>query len=270
MPVTPIRLSQEVAAAERIADMYMCNSMVKFVHLWTFMLNDYLTFVRGGHVAAVLGISGIVEGYSLWVAVRAVSQGAQAAGLTFWEFVKRGMDPTSIAVMMEDAAAVTGLGIAGAPSAWSVKLKGIAGETAVSVHHPCVQVRHLFIKPLPSIDSTNNLSKVEPVCRLYRSFDQVRSCFQARTSRLYRTSEDAASGNGAHMFLHLTAMCFAGVSTYLAHSTGLSFYDAIGTISVGALLALTALFLVQKNRQLLLGRNCNFLHCPLNANVYSL
>ena len=44
-----------------------------------------------------------------------------------------------------------------------------------------------------------------------------------------------------------------GVSTWLAHSTGQSFYDAVGTISVGALLGLTALFLVQKNRQLLLG-----------------
>ena len=70
--------------------------------------------------AAVLGISGLVEGYSLWVAVRAVNQGAQAAGLTFWEFVKRGMDPTSIAVMMEDAAAVTGLAIAGAFPAGSL------------------------------------------------------------------------------------------------------------------------------------------------------
>lgn len=72
---------------------------------------------------AVLGISGIVESYSLWVAVRSVSQGAQAAGLTFWEFVKRGMDPTSIAVMMEDGAAVTGLAIAGiAPPCSSVLL----------------------------------------------------------------------------------------------------------------------------------------------------
>ncbi|KAK9843181.1 hypothetical protein WJX74_008221 [Apatococcus lobatus] len=117
-----------------------------------------LDFLRAN--LAVLGVSGIVEGYSLWVAVRSVNQGAQAAGLTFREFVKRGMDPTSIAVMMEDAAAVAGL------------------------------------------------------------------------------------------FL-------AGISTWLAHSTGQSFYDAIGTISVGALLGLTALFLVQKNRQLLLGRAMN-------------
>ena len=49
------------------------------------------------------------------------------------------------------------------------------------------------------------------------------------------------------------AICLPGVSTWLAHSTGQSFYDAVGTISVGALLGLTALFLVQKNRQLLLG-----------------
>ena len=54
-----------------------------------------------------------MEGYSLLVATRAVIQGAQAAGLTFAQFLRRGLDPTSIAVMLEDGAAVTGLVIAG-------------------------------------------------------------------------------------------------------------------------------------------------------------
>ena len=65
--------------------------------------------------AAVLGVSIVVEGYSLLVATRAVLQGAQAMGITFWEYLRRGMDPTTVAVMMEDGAAVTGLLIAGAP-----------------------------------------------------------------------------------------------------------------------------------------------------------
>ena len=56
----------------------------------------------------------MLEGVSLTVAIRAVRAGAEAAGLTFLEFVRRGMDPTSIAVMMEDAGAVAGLCIAGA------------------------------------------------------------------------------------------------------------------------------------------------------------
>lgn len=64
-------------------------------------------------VNAVLGVSFVVEGYSLLVATRAVLQGAQAAGLSFVQFLRRGLDPTSIAVMLEDGAAVTGLAIAG-------------------------------------------------------------------------------------------------------------------------------------------------------------
>ena len=62
---------------------------------------------------AVLGMSLVLEGFSLTVAIRAVRAGAEAAGLTFLEFVRRGLDPTSIAVMMEDAGAVAGLCIAG-------------------------------------------------------------------------------------------------------------------------------------------------------------
>ena len=55
----------------------------------------------------------MLEGFSLAVAVRSVRAGAEAAGMTFTEFVRRGMDPTSIAVMLEDSGAVAGLAIAG-------------------------------------------------------------------------------------------------------------------------------------------------------------
>lgn len=55
----------------------------------------------------------MVEGYSLLVATRAVLQGAHAMGMTFWEYLRRGMDPTTVAVMLEDGAAVAGLAIAG-------------------------------------------------------------------------------------------------------------------------------------------------------------
>jgi zinc transporter 9 len=64
--------------------------------------------------AAVLGVSFVVEGYSLLVATRAVLQGSHAMGMSFWEYLRRGMDPTTVAVMMEDGAAVAGLAIAGA------------------------------------------------------------------------------------------------------------------------------------------------------------
>ena len=65
-----------------------------------------------GWALSVLGVSALVEGYSLAVAVRSVAAGAAAAGLPFREYVARGVDPTSVAVMLEDGAAVAGLGIA--------------------------------------------------------------------------------------------------------------------------------------------------------------
>lgn len=55
----------------------------------------------------------MLEGASLLVAIRAVREGAEVAGLSFMEYVRRGIDPTSVAVMMEDAGACAGLIVAG-------------------------------------------------------------------------------------------------------------------------------------------------------------
>ncbi len=65
-------------------------------------------------LGAVLGVSMVLESASLAVAIRSVREGADVAGLSFWEYVRRGIDPTSVAVMMEDAGAVAGLAVAGA------------------------------------------------------------------------------------------------------------------------------------------------------------
>ena len=67
--------------------------------------------------AAVLAVSAAVEGYSLYVAARAVAAGAAAAGVPFAAHVRRGSDPTSVAVLLEDGAAVAGLAIAGMATA---------------------------------------------------------------------------------------------------------------------------------------------------------
>jgi zinc transporter 9 len=77
----------------------------------------------------------LLEGVSLTVAIRAVRAGAEAAGLTFLEFVRRGMDPTSIAVMMEDSGAVAGLCIAGAPACTQLS-RGIARRAALRAGGP--------------------------------------------------------------------------------------------------------------------------------------
>ncbi|EIE24063.1 hypothetical protein COCSUDRAFT_28593 [Coccomyxa subellipsoidea C-169] len=114
-----------------------------------------------GYGLAVLGVSFLVEGYSLLVATRAVLQGAHAMGMSFTEYIRRGMDPTTVAVMLEDGAAVAGLAIAG-------------------------------IAPLLAL-----------------------------------------------------------------HLTGNAVYDAMGSITIGGLLGCTAVFLIQQNRSLLLGRAMN-------------
>jgi hypothetical protein len=67
-------------------------------------------------LSAVLGVSLLLEGASLLVAIRSVREGAEIAGLSFMEYVKRGIDPTSVAVMMEDAGACAGLIVAGRPT----------------------------------------------------------------------------------------------------------------------------------------------------------
>lgn len=113
-----------------------------------------------GATLSVLAVSLLLEGISLHVAVRTVAEGARARGMAFWEYVKRGMDPTSVAVMMEDGGAVAGLLVAAA-------------------------------------------------------------------------------------------------STYAVKMTGHSMYDAIGSICVGTLLGAIAVFLIQRNRQLLIGRSMN-------------
>ncbi|KAM0939325.1 putative cation efflux protein [Dioscorea sansibarensis] len=66
------------------------------------------------YAALVIGGSFLIEGASLLVAINAVKKGAAAEGLKMWDYIWRGHDPTSVAVMTEDSAAVTGLAIAAA------------------------------------------------------------------------------------------------------------------------------------------------------------
>eukprot|EP00191_Tetraselmis_sp_GSL018_P006581 CAMPEP_0177610112 /NCGR_PEP_ID=MMETSP0419_2-20121207/19560_1 /TAXON_ID=582737 /ORGANISM="Tetraselmis sp., Strain GSL018" /LENGTH=475 /DNA_ID=CAMNT_0019105305 /DNA_START=404 /DNA_END=1832 /DNA_ORIENTATION=+ len=130
---------------------------VSIVHGLNSLVSQY-TLEHLGWGLAVLGVSLLLEGYSFVVAMQTVMKAARARGVTFLEYIKHGDDPTTIAIVMEDAAAVTGIII-------------------------------------------------------------------------------------------------AGVCTTAAHVTGNCVYDAIGSIAVGTLLGFTAVFLIQKNRQLLIGRS---------------
>ncbi|PIM97936.1 Mitochondrial Fe2+ transporter MMT1 [Handroanthus impetiginosus] len=78
-------------------------------NLWTSQPPEHIEYA-----ALVLGGSFVIEGVSLVVAINAVRKGAAAEGMKVKDYVWRGHDPTAVAVMTEDGAAVTGLAIAGA------------------------------------------------------------------------------------------------------------------------------------------------------------
>ena len=78
-----------------------------------------------------------------------------------------------------------------------------------------------------------------------------------------------------HQLAHDTRLWVtAGVATYVAWYTGNSIFDAIGSISVGCLLGATAVFLIQRNRQLLIGTfatrlsDIHLTHITLHASCY--
>ncbi len=62
---------------------------------------------------AVLGTAGVVESYTLWVAIDAVRIHAANSQMKFWQYVRNGDNPVPVAVMLEDGAAVAGVVIAG-------------------------------------------------------------------------------------------------------------------------------------------------------------
>ncbi|XP_064405221.1 proton-coupled zinc antiporter SLC30A9, mitochondrial-like isoform X2 [Halichondria panicea] len=107
---------------------------------------------------SVLSASAIVEGLTLWAAVKQVQKSAIETGVSFKDYVLRGRDPSAVAVLMEDSAAVAGV------------------------------------------------------------------------------------------FVAATALC-------ITHWTGNTMYDAIGSISIGGLLGVVALFLIQRNSSALVGRS---------------
>ncbi|KAI5679548.1 hypothetical protein M9H77_00775 [Catharanthus roseus] len=78
-------------------------------NLWTSQPPEHIEYA-----ALVIGGSFLIEGASLVVAVHAVRKGAAAEGMKVRDYIWRGHDPTAVAVMTEDGAAVTGLAIAAA------------------------------------------------------------------------------------------------------------------------------------------------------------
>ncbi len=62
----------------------------------------------------VLIFSFVLEAWTLWVAYKAVKESADGLNMSFGQYVKEGTDPMAVAVLLEDAAAVTGVVLAAA------------------------------------------------------------------------------------------------------------------------------------------------------------
>ena len=66
-----------------------------------------------GYSLSILLLSGIIEAYSLRIAFNILREGAKKSGTGLIKHITSGRDPTTSAVLAEDAGAVAGLGIAG-------------------------------------------------------------------------------------------------------------------------------------------------------------
>ena len=103
---------------------------------------------------AVLGISLLLESYSLAVAYRAIASGAAAEGLSVGAYIQSGRDPTSFVILAEDSAAVVGCIVAGAALAASSALGSpipdalgslVVGSLLVAVSYAVVQINRQLL-----------------------------------------------------------------------------------------------------------------------------
>jgi zinc transporter 9 len=68
--------------------------------------------MQPGLALGVLGFAGILEGYTCLVAWREIKREAFLLSMTPMEYLQRGPDPINVAVFLEDAVAVVGVGLA--------------------------------------------------------------------------------------------------------------------------------------------------------------
>ncbi|CAG9462386.1 unnamed protein product [Pedinophyceae sp. YPF-701] len=127
-----VLLLKGVRAARRVPTQQHPYGYLKDKFVWS-LISGVAVFCLGGgisiahglqalshtapleHLATGIGVllvSTLVEGYSLSVALKDVRTGARAANMGVLQYLRKGRDPTSAAVLLEDAAAVTGASVA--------------------------------------------------------------------------------------------------------------------------------------------------------------
>eukprot|EP00775_Hariotina_reticulata_P006541 gene6541-6767_t len=91
---------------------FCCGAGVSFVHGVTGLFEAHRELGDLYWNFVVLGVSGVLESHSLYVAVNTLRRRAAQQGMNLLSYIKTGADPAAVAVMMEDSAAVAGLFIA--------------------------------------------------------------------------------------------------------------------------------------------------------------
>ncbi|KAL8558967.1 hypothetical protein ACOMHN_028279 [Nucella lapillus] len=76
-----------------------------------FMHPEPLTSLNWG-IATLVGAF-VSEGATLIIAINQVRKSSRAMGIDFWQYVRQGVDPSVSVVLLEDMAAVVGVGVAG-------------------------------------------------------------------------------------------------------------------------------------------------------------
>ncbi|EFN60121.1 hypothetical protein CHLNCDRAFT_18700 [Chlorella variabilis] len=87
-----------------------CGASV--LHGVSSLLNPHALENMALSLAVLLG-SSFLEAYSLRVAFQSIQLSAEEQGMGLWQYIKRGRDPTTVAILWEDGGAVAGLGLAG-------------------------------------------------------------------------------------------------------------------------------------------------------------
>lgn len=90
---------------------FCCGAGVSFVHGMHALVEP--TKLEHLHLGmGILGVSLVAESYSMMIAMRTMMRGARSASMPLLAYLARGSDPTTVAVLAEDFAAVVGVGIA--------------------------------------------------------------------------------------------------------------------------------------------------------------
>eukprot|EP00878_Enallax_costatus_P006653 GHUV01006972.1.p1 GENE.GHUV01006972.1~~GHUV01006972.1.p1 ORF type:complete len:642 (+),score=226.36 GHUV01006972.1:1431-3356(+) len=92
---------------------FCCGAGVSFVHGVTGLFEAHRELGDLYWNFVVLGVSGVLESHSLYVAVNTLRRRAAQQSMGLLAYIKTGADPAAVAVMMEDGAAVAGLVVAG-------------------------------------------------------------------------------------------------------------------------------------------------------------